>query len=66
MIPKFQSAGLATVEEHHALSSPVRYSITDFETGSIRNEALNTEVCEHVYKTLAFNLSTHGAAPPPF
>ncbi|KAF2997665.1 hypothetical protein E8E13_005764 [Curvularia kusanoi] len=65
LITKLNRVGIAT-EEHHALGSPARYSVTDFGLGSVRNLSLNVDVCSRVYATLASSISASSEFFPPF
>lgn len=65
LVSKLHSVGL-DVEEHHALSRPAQYSISDLTTGSIRAHDLNISVCTSVYDTLTTNLIHNTATAPPF
>lgn len=66
LISKLQTAGLAPIEEHHALAAPARYSVADFTIGSVRNKALNLEACERAFATISANLSATSTSAPPF
>lgn len=61
---QLRAAGAAAVAEHEALSAPATWRSTTFTPGSVRNEALNVEVCEKVRSTLQNNLAA--SKRPPF
>ena len=63
---KLHNAGLASVSEHLALSSPAKYTPATFTPGGVRNEDLNISVCEQVQLSVSQNLSITSSAEPPF
>lgn len=66
LISKLYAPGLAPVEEHHALPEPARFSIADFHIRSVRNQALNIEVCKRVHTSLETTFANIQTSPPPF
>jgi arginase len=61
---QLKDAGVASVQEHEALSEPATWRLTDFPPGGVRNEALNVEVCDRVRETLSTALANDSGSPP--